>query len=66
MHMFQKALGRFRKPVEEDIHCLVDLLVVLVHRCNVEKAVEKLAVFAPGVPVGHQREGPRASHPGMN
>jgi hypothetical protein len=40
MDMFQETLGRFRKPVKEDVHCLVDLVVELVHDGGVEETVE--------------------------
>lgn len=40
MHMLQESLWIFRKPVEEDIYCLLDTIVELIHDCDVEEFVE--------------------------
>ena len=40
MRVVQEALRRSREPVEEDIYRFVDLVVILVCDCDVEKAVE--------------------------
>jgi len=52
--------------MEEDVHCLVDLIIELTCSRGVEKPVEQPAVGAPKVPISHQSEGPSTSHPGMN
>lgn len=65
VRMLKEVLGRFRKPVEEDVYCPVDLVVELIHDCSVEKPVEQPAVNTPGVAVPHQAEAPRTSHSEM-
>ena len=40
MRVLQEPLGRFRESTEEDIYCLVDLVVELIRDRNVEEAVE--------------------------
>jgi hypothetical protein len=48
--------------VEEDVHRLAYLVVVLIDDRNVEKAMEHFAVDTPGFSVGHPSEGPGHSH----
>lgn len=40
MHVMQEAPRGIGKAAEEDVHCIVDLVVELLHGCNVEKTVE--------------------------
>ena len=40
MCMFQEAFGRVGEPVEEDVYCLVDLIIELTRGRNVEETVE--------------------------
>ena len=61
--MLQEALGGVGEATEEDVHCLVDLVIELVHDRIAEETVEQPAVGTPEIPVMHQRKGPSASHP---
>ena len=61
--MVQKPLRGFRKPVEEVVYGLADLVVELVCDGRIEEAEKQPAVITPGVPVMHQREGPGAAKP---
>ena len=63
MNVFQEALGRFGKPVEEGVDRLVNVFVEPIRDRNVEKTVEEPMVDSPGVAVRHQGEGPGTSHP---
>ena len=40
MRVLEEPLGRFRESTEEDVHCLVDLVVVLIHGRGIKEAVE--------------------------
>ena len=40
MRMLQEAFGRLGEPVEEDVYCLVDLVIELTCGGNVKETVE--------------------------
>ena len=63
MRMLPEPLGGFGEPKEEDIYCLVDLIVELVGDRGVEEAIKQSALLTPSVPVLHLGEGPGASQP---
>ena len=63
MHMLHEAVGGLREPVEEYVHCLVNLVIELIHDRIVEETVEQPTVGTPEIPVTHQSKGPSASHP---
>jgi hypothetical protein len=64
--MIRELIGGFRKPMEEVIHRLVDLVVELVGDGRIEEAEKQAALVTPGVPVMHQGKGPAAANPESN
>ena len=63
MRMLQEALGGLREPTEENVHCLVDLVIELIHDRIAKETVEQPAMGTPEASVLHQPKSPIASHP---